>query len=418
MVSPDSIELAKSQGPSGFIEYGGETFVVDYGKVYLDGSPIGFLFEDGYFQATSGPLGDSGQLRPIEALAGCLFRGIDAAGNKLDLPGAVSGPSGNLIYNGIPFNVTNGRLSTLAHELVGTFDEQGRISIKAKGELNCLYGLDQETQLNTNFVGQKSNGSPWQYEYVRPTRHYRKDRSYADNEIMRYFLDFDGLTAQQKRYVLETMQIWAASGILQLVRKSEGDASLGNVKHGAAGVTGFGTGNATFDKEEFETDVGHYNKFGPLFHVGRPVNVLEVRLSLVVPHEFGHQLEFSLTQASQDEIASMYNQRLAACQRLHKLPTSYGEAELLMNHQVESRHFISGYAKTSMHEYFAESVAAFSVLKTRELLREFDASMYKLLADVVLRPASRLRVVLHETLAALQASLRLGGEFSDDLLSK
>ena len=37
----------KQQGPSGFIEIGKQLLVVDYGQIYLDGTPLGFLFEDG-----------------------------------------------------------------------------------------------------------------------------------------------------------------------------------------------------------------------------------------------------------------------------------------------------------------------------------------------------------------------------------
>jgi len=70
-----------------------------------------------------------------------------------------------------------------------------------------------------------------------------------------------------------------------------------------------------------------------------------------------------------------------------------------------------------MHEYWAECVAAFSVKGSREILRQFDPEMHELLARLVVKPQSMLRIVLHETIAALQASLKLGGEYKDDLLS-
>jgi hypothetical protein len=104
---------------------------------------------------------------------------------------------------------------------------------------------------------------------------------------------------------------------------------------------------------------------------------------------------------------------------LHPPPQQYkGYSELLMTHQVDQRHFISGYAKTSMHEYWAEAVAAFSVKETREILRKFDPAVHQFLTDIVLRPTTMLRVVLHETITALQASLRVGEEYRDDLLEK
>lgn len=417
MVTQSSVDTQTIKGPSGFIEYAGTMLVVDYGKVYLDGAPVGFLFEDGYLKDTSGPLGLCDQVRPIEELPGCIFRGIDTAGNELTLPDGAGGPSGEFTYNGVRLNVTNGRLGTLDHRLMGSFGDNGVIRLRDASAKDGKLELDELTQLNTTFKGTRSNAEPWTYEFNRPL--YRKDRSYAHNEIMRYFVGFDALTTVQKRYVLDTMGLWASSGLLQIVRKSEGDASLGNVKHGAAGVTGVRTGNATFDKEEFDADVGHFNRYGPLFKVGKGPNLVEVRLSLVVPHEFGHQLEFTLTQAAQEHITEMYNQRRAACEKVHSLPPQVAAySELLRNHQVENRHFVSGYAKSSTHEYWAECVAAFSVQETRQILKEFDSEMHKLITNLVTTPSTMLRIVLHETIAALRASLRLGGELDDDLLSK
>src|SRR5688572_8081754 len=101
-----SAGTAKLQGPSGFIELNGLMLVVDYGKIYqADGSLVGFLHEDGYLQGTTGPLGGSEGLKAIEQVTGCVFRGIDAHGMELVLPGPGRGPSGTLSYNGIPFNV-------------------------------------------------------------------------------------------------------------------------------------------------------------------------------------------------------------------------------------------------------------------------------------------------------------------------
>jgi hypothetical protein len=420
MVTQSSVDSQKIKGPSGFIEYAGAMLVVDYGKVYQDGSPIGFLFEDGYLKDTSGPLGASEHMRPIETLPGCVFRGIDTSGLALQLPASNNGgPTGDFTYNGLKLHVINGRLATLDHRLLGSFGDDGVICVKDASAENGNRSLDEVTQLNTLFQGSKGNGEPWTYEFNRQPALYRKDRSYAENEIIRYFMGFDALTSVQKRYVLETMRLWAACGILQIVRKSEGDASLGNVKHGAAGVTGVRTGNATFDKEEFDFDVAHYNKEGACFNHGRGPNLVEVRLSLVVPHEFGHQLEFTLTQSGRDQLTEMYNQRHKTCEKVHALPPHIaGYSELLRYHQVDNRHFISGYAKSSMHEYWAECVAAFSVKETRRILQEVDPEMHQLLTKLVRHPQGMLRVVLHETIATLQASLRLGGEFDDELLAQ
>lgn len=405
------------------MEFAGATYVVDYGKIYLDTSLVGFLFEDGYLQDTLGPLGAIASLRPIEALSNCVFRGIDTQGKELVLPGSTTGPTGTLTYNGVPLHVINGRLATSDHRLVGSFSDDGTVSISDGSAEEGKYYLDDTTRLTTLFEGTKSDGTPFAYDYDRPL--YKRDRKYGQNETIRYFMGFESLSVVQKRYVLETMSLWASSGLLQVVRKSEGDASLGNVKHGAAGVTAVRTGNATFDKEEFDKDVEYYNAHGPLFGVGKTTkggkvsNLVEIRLSLVVPHEFGHQLEFTLTQAAQDQIAEMYDYRLAACEKVHSVPgLGKASSELLPTPEVEKRHFVSGYAKSSTHEYWAECVAAFSIKATRDILKQYDPQMHKLLTDLVLRPKTLLRVVLHDTIAALQASLRLGGEFDEDILSR
>src|SRR5215470_3771442 len=120
MVTKSSVEAPTVQGPSGFIEIAGQMLVVDYGKVYHhDGSPIGFLYEDGFLKGTGGPLGNSDGFKTIEEVEGCVFRGIDATGLELVLPSGARGPTGSLTYNGILLQVNNGRVSTQDHQLVG-----------------------------------------------------------------------------------------------------------------------------------------------------------------------------------------------------------------------------------------------------------------------------------------------------------
>src|SRR5271155_5831412 len=105
--------------PSGFIEYAGQMLVVDYGHVYDDGVPVGFLFEDGFLKDTCGLLGIHEGLRPIDELHECIFHGISSSGAQLTLPNGFTGPSGTLKFNGRTLNVINGRLSTPEHKLVG-----------------------------------------------------------------------------------------------------------------------------------------------------------------------------------------------------------------------------------------------------------------------------------------------------------
>ena len=409
------------QGPSGFIELNGEMLVVDYGKIYaVDGAQIGYLFEDGYLQNTSGVLGEFDGLRPIETVEGCIFRGIDCEGLELELPGEWYGPSGTLTYNNIPFHVSCGRICTQEHRLAGYYDDQGVIAARDLVHKDQRREIDDSFQLSTTFNGVRSDGEPFQVDFVRKLPHYRKDKSYAANEIIRYFEDFDKVNAAQKKYVLDSLNLWASTGILQIVRKSEGNAALGNVKHGAAGVTAVRTGMVHLDKEEFEKEVGYFKQWGTFAVVmpnRRMPEYLEVRINLVVAHEFGHQLEFVLSQKTQEHIQDLYEKKKAHCNKMHPPPSDYtGHAELVQKDRVFSRIFISGYAKSSHHEYWAEAVAAFSTVEGRAALKKLDPAVYEILKATVTDPRSVLRPVFYDTMLALQASLRLGGEFHDRIL--
>jgi hypothetical protein len=133
-------------------------------------------------------------------------------------------------------------------------------------------------------------------------------------------------------------------------------------------------------------------------------------------HEFGHQVDFVLTAAVQEQVFELYERRKRGCDKLHPLPDRDNQTELLMPQQLEQRHFISGYAKSSAHEYWAECLAAFSLKETRGYLKELDPVMYGIMLNLVKEPTQVFSRVLHETLLALQASLRFGGEFSEELL--
>jgi hypothetical protein len=404
-----SVEPNKVRGPSGFIELHGHMLVVDYGQIYMEENPVGFLFEDGY-------LNQAKVTKPIEEIHGCIFRGIDANGIALELPTQNPGPTGKLTYNGVTLNVTNGRIGTLDHRLVGEMDDDGTVYMRDGVYKVARVKLDENSQLTTIFEGTKSNGEPWKHEFVRPL--YRKDKSYSDNEIIRYFAEFDKLKTAQKKYVCESMNIWAASGVLQVVRKSEGNCMLGNVRHGAAGVTGVRTGYVTLDRDEFEKEITLFAKFGSSAVVSTRIKpYLEVRINLVVAHEFGHQLEFCLSQATQNRIRDLYEARVKLCDSKHPLPLEYeGASELLTPQQVPQRMFISGYARSSKHEYWAECVAAFSIKDSRDYLKKLDPEVYEILREVISKPENVMRKVFNDNLVELQSSLRVGGELIPNLI--
>ncbi|MBX9770757.1 MAG: hypothetical protein K2X29_05270 [Candidatus Obscuribacterales bacterium] len=406
--------IVKTSGPSGFIELPGQMLVVDYGKIYHEGEPIGFLFEDGLLKFDSPAIESFEGLQPIESVKGAKFRGIDESGLPLELPGESVGPSGTLVYNNVHLAAINGRLATADHKLVGEIDDAGNVHLRDREKKELRRKLDENSQLSTIGHGLDSKGQKWQVEITRPL--YRKDKSYFENEVIRYFEDFDKLSAPQKKYVKETMRFWAVSGLLQIVRKSEGTAALGNVKHGTAGVTGVRTGFVTLDREEFEKEVKLYKQYGCFWIVARPQ--LEVRLNLVVSHEYGHQLEFVLSQAAQERIQSLFEKRLRTCVKLHPLPKGVStDSELVVPEGIDKRCFVSGYAKSSHHEYFAEAVAAFSVISGRQELLKIDPEMHAMLCELITNPENLVRPVFVEIALALQASLRVGGELEPEILN-
>ncbi len=404
-----------TKGPSGFIELNGQLLVVDFGKIFLDGAIVGLIFDDGYLQHTSGPFGTNKNLRPIDAIPGCVFRGIDSGGLELILPQSgeankLLGPTGNLKFNAVPFHVINGRIAAPDHGFVGEFDDEGKIFVRDYATRVAKRELDEHSCLNFSFEGKKSNGEPLNTEWTRKLS--RRDKPYSEDETIRYFMDYDQLKGQEKKYLFDNMKLWAVSGILQTVRRNEGNCALGNVRHGAAGQTGVRTGNVTLDRDEMGRDLDMFYKHGPFAVVyTRYQPYLEVRINLVVAHEFGHQLEFILSKATQDEIFDLYEKMLRQCDKQHPLPDEYpGASELLKQHEVSKRIFISGYARFSSHEYFAESVAAFSIEESRRYLKEHDPRLYQIIESLFYEPEKVIRPVLKDQLHSLQASLRMGKE--------
>jgi hypothetical protein len=418
MSAANSAEQTQLKGPSGFIEYRGQMLVVDYGRIYLESESYGFLCEDGFLKETSPFFGTKERKQSlwIDELPGCIFRGIDTGGLALELPAATPGPSGDLVYNNLPFDVVNGRIVTKDHRYIGDLDDAGRIYVRVSDSPDFRRTVDEYAQLHTTFVGENAQGEEWEFEYARPLN--RRDKSYVDNEIIRYFEDFDKLAGPQKKYVLESLHLWSACGLLQVVRKSEGNCMLGNIKHGAAGVTAVRTGYVTLDRTEFEKEIELFRRFGTLAVMTSPHKpYLEVRVNLVVAHEFGHQVEFCLSQATQERIREMYEERLKNCNHVHPRPRGYeGYCELLEPQQVAQRFFMSGYARSSHHEYWAECVAAFSIKEGREKLKACDKPIHDLLAELVLKPQNLVSRVVSDSIMSLQSSLHLGGEFNQDLL--
>lgn len=412
-------EKKEKQGPNGYIQSGSNLLMVNYGRIYHeDGSQIGFLYEDGLIEGNGEPLGKWEGQKTIEELPGAVFRGHDLQNMPLELPETERGPIGGLKYNNQELLVLFGRVATANHQLVGKMTDDGTLFFRDPRFPGVLRKMDENTQLSTFFQGTKSTGQAWKYEFQRSL--HQADKSYWENEIIRYFEDINRVNGPQKKYVFDTMKLFALSGLLQLVRKSEGTAGLGNVKHGASGVTGVRTGNVTLDREEFEREVNFYKKFGALMCVpSRAKPYIEIRINLVVAHEYGHQLEFCLAQAAQERIREAYEKRLEKCNRLHPLPEEAETySEIVQPQDVEKRVFISGYARSSWHEYWAECVAAYATKESRLELKKCDPEMHELLTEVIMQPEKVLSPMLQENMLNLQTSLRIGAELPENLLEQ
>jgi hypothetical protein len=405
-----------SSGPSGFIAQNEHMLVVDYGKVYLDGTPVGFLHEDGLMSSKGEPFGSWDGLKPIEQVPGCVFRGIDSYGQPLEFPTQRQGPSGVLTYNNQPLNVVCGRISTQNHELVGYMNDAGELEFYDYKNRAIMRKMDENSQLNTFFKGNKSSGDLFDFEYIRPL--HKGDKSYSDNEMIRYFQDYDRLNSVQKKYVLDSLRLWTCAGFLQIVRKSEGNAAIGSIREGVSGLTGKRTGHVDLDRDEFEKEITLYKRFGPVAIVAtRHKPYHEVRINLVVSHEFGHQLEFILSQATQDKIVELYEKRLSRSNSLYPLPAEYeGKSELLLMQQIPQRIFLSGYGRSSENEYWAEAVAAFSIPESRMQLKEIDLPMFQLIVQLLKEPENMVRPTFADKIMELRTSLKIGGELTSDLL--
>jgi hypothetical protein len=274
------VETLKTRGPTGFIEFGNHSLTVDHGRIYrADMTQVGYLLDDGFIQGFASPLGPFDGLKTIEELPQASFKGIDSTGLQLVLPGTSRGPTGGLVYNkSVSLNVIFGRIATQDHRRVGLMADDGTIYLYDQRFLGTLRKLDEGSQLATTFQGIKSNGTPWQYEFTRPI--HRAEKPYWENEIIRYFDDVQRVNESQRKYVYETMSLYAKTGMLQIVRKKEGVAGLGNVKHGAAGVTGVRHGNVTLDRDEFEKEVVYSIESGGSSRVWPPVGILLVASSM------------------------------------------------------------------------------------------------------------------------------------------
>lgn len=129
--------------------------------------------------------------------------------------------------------------------------------------------------------------------------------------------------------------------------------------------------------------------YGPLETArrrGKPF--YEMSLNLIVAHALAHQLAEFLSPEWMDSIGKAYEHRRSRCEHVDE---DNNDSERLEEAGLlDNRHFVSGYARTSKSEFWAECAAAFSVAESREMLRLVDEEMYYAIHELVLHPENAL----------------------------
>ncbi len=237
--------------------------------------------------------------------------------------------------------------------------------------------------------------------------------------LSNYLLGYDDLNPNQKRYVLESLQLWYSCGLLRLAYKLEGGAKFGKLKYGAICSASVRSGIVTIDLLELEKEVESYERYGPLKLMPSTVaGYYEVMLNLSVSHGFAQQIRFCLSQDAQDHIQKLFESRLTQCDTLHPLPEVARRSSELVRDAQDQRCFISGWARQSWHHYWAESMAAYSVKECREKLRNLDLEIYDVISELIFHPEKLLSPRIIETLEAIQRELREANQFSLDFAGR
>jgi len=73
------------------------------------------------------------------------------------------------------------------HKYLAQIADNGEIYVRDKNGESGLLKLEGSALLNFSFEGKSSTGENCAHQFQRPL--YRGDRSYKDNEIMRYLID-------------------------------------------------------------------------------------------------------------------------------------------------------------------------------------------------------------------------------------
>ncbi|HEY9792642.1 MAG TPA: hypothetical protein V6D22_19735 [Candidatus Obscuribacterales bacterium] len=239
----------------------------------------------------------------------------------------------------------------------------------------------------------------------------------ATGELSNYFQGFDQLPPEQQNYIAESLALWVAAGYIDVLINNKMSAKVGRVNHGGS-LADRDNRCVTLCGEELQTELMLFQKFGPLAKIpSRTKGFVEARLNLVAAHEMAHQIYTLLSPDTRAQIDAMHRNRVQRCDQIHPLPDGYdGNAELVTEVQLIERVFLSGYSRSSPEEYFAESLAAFSIKSSREKLKAIDAEIFELMHRLVFEANEMLDSKWHEQIARSQAERKRRQELTDTLL--
>jgi hypothetical protein len=267
--------------------------------------------------------------------------------------------------------------------------------------------------------------------------------------IDRYFEDLDAVDASLADYIRVNLRLWDICGLLSVVERAGNRARLDNgkladerqglidrrdtLKENVTKAEQAGTatdvllngiddlndkikklseatqqaksafaekGYVSIDRQEMELETAVFNKHGSISVQPRAEPFVVVYLGLGVAHEFAHQLSDFLLPDFSTIVNSIYERKKQSCS--HK--ESDKHEELLTPIQVAQRHFISGHARVSTNEYWAECITAFSKKDSRDILSTFDSEIHKALTDLVLYPERYLATPWNQSVIEIRAA--------------
>jgi hypothetical protein len=130
---------------------------------------------------------------------------------------------------------------------------------------------------------------------------------------------------------------------------------------------------------------------------------LEVRFNVELTRLFAGQLLLLVSEEFLTDLETRFRNRLLQC----STDITVNMSELVDEKNINTRSFITGRARRSAHEYWAESVAAFSLKKSREELQWLDCDMHACILDFVRHPESYLSPERKLLLAAIRKKRRI-----------